>query len=157
MPTSLAAPKRGTRKSLKDNSTNRWNQKLLSLNIQNNFLNITELEAENHFWRRIMDGLSSGQLSFLLRAGSASLPKPMNLQRYRIQVSSHCKLCQRPQSTTGQVVSTCPETLKQGRYTWRQDSILLSHLHMYVNVLAILSSPGGPQSSMSIHSPSFQQ
>ena len=93
---------------------------------QNKALSIIELEAENHFWRRIMDGLPSGQLSFLLRAGSETLPTPMNLQRYKIQVSSHCKLCQRPQTTTGHILSACPEALEQGRYTWRHDSVLLS-------------------------------
>ena len=125
-PTSLAALKRGTRKSLKDHSTKCWNQKLSSLCVQNKFLNITELEAENHFWRRIMDGLPSGQLSFMIRAGSDTLPTPMNLQRYKIQVSSHCKLCQRPQATTGHILSPCPQALEQGRYTWRHDSVLLS-------------------------------
>ena len=62
-----------------------------------------------------MDGLPSGQLSFMLRAGSDTLPTPMNLQRYKISVSSHCKLCQGPQATTGHILSTCPEALEQGR------------------------------------------
>ena len=90
------------------------------------FLSIIELEAENHFWRKIMDGLPSGQLSFLLRAGSDILLMPMNLQRYKIQVSSHCKLCQRPQTITRHILSACPEALEQGRYTWRHYSVLLS-------------------------------
>ena len=124
-PVSLAARKKETRKLMKENSTNRWNQKLSTLCVQNKFLNITELEAENHLWKRIMDGLPSGQLSFMLRAGSDTLPTPMNLQRYKIQVSSHCKLCQRPQATTGHILSACPEALEQGRYTWRHDSVLL--------------------------------
>ena len=93
---------------------------------QTKFLSITELEAENHFWRRIMDGLPSGQLSSLLRAGFDTLPTPMNLQRYKIQVSSHCKLCQRPQTTTGHILSACREALEMGRYTWRHDFVLLS-------------------------------
>ena len=125
-PVSLAARKRETRKFLKENSTNRWNQKLSTLCVQSKFLNITELETENHLWRRIMDGLPSGQLSFMLRAGSDTLPTPMNLQRYKIQVSSRCKLCQRPQTATGHILSACPEALEQGRYTWRHDSVLLS-------------------------------
>ena len=74
-----------------------------------------------------MDGMPSGQLSFMLKAGSDTLPTPMNLQRCKIQVSSHCKLCQRPQATTGHILSACPEALEeQGRYTWRHDSSLQS-------------------------------
>ena len=34
-----------------------------------------------------MDGLPSGQLSFMLKAGSDILPTSMNLQRYKIQSS----------------------------------------------------------------------
>ena len=132
---SLMAFKRETRKSLKNSSTCRWNQKLSSLCVQNKFLHITELEAENHFWRRIMDGLPSGQLSFMLRAGSDTLPTPMNLQRYKIQVSSHCKLCQGPQATTGHILSACPKALEQGRYTWRHDSVLLSLVKSLEKVL----------------------
>ena len=114
------------RQSLKINSIIGWNQKLSSLCVQNKFLIITEPEADNHFWRLIMDGMPSGQLSFMVKAGSDTLPTPMNLQRYKIQVLSHCKLCQRPQATTGLILSTCPEALEQGRYTWRHDSVLQS-------------------------------
>ena len=103
--------------------------------VKNKFLHITELEAENHFWRRIMDGLPSGHLSFMLRAGSDTLPTPMNLQRYKIQVSSHCKLCQGPQATTGHILSACPEALEQGRYTWRHDFVLLSLVKSLEKVL----------------------
>ena len=125
-PTSLKALKRIMRQSLKINSIIGWNQKLSSLCVQNKFLIITEPEADNHFWRLIMDGMPSGQLSFMVKAGSDTLPTPMNLQRYKIQVSSHCKLCQRPQATTGHILSACPEALEQGRYTWRHDYVLQS-------------------------------
>ena len=73
-----------------------------------------------------MNGMPSGQLSFMLKAGSDTLPTLMNLQRYKIQVSAHCKLCQRPQATTGYILSVCPKALEQGRYTWRHDSFLQS-------------------------------
>ena len=73
-----------------------------------------------------MNGMPSGQLSFMLKAGSDTLPTPMNIQRYKVQVSSHCKLCQRPQATTGHIISACPEALEQGKYTWRHDSVLQS-------------------------------
>ena len=57
-----------------------WNNKLHDLTVQNKFTDITELEAQNRVWNRIRDGLPTGQLSFLLRAGSDTLPTPMNLK-----------------------------------------------------------------------------
>ena len=35
----------------------------------------------NQVWKRIMQGLPSGQMSFLLRAGTDTLPTPLNLRR----------------------------------------------------------------------------
>ena len=84
-----------------------------------------------------MDGMPSGQLSFMLKAGSDTLPTPMNLQRYKIQVSSHCKFCQRPQAMTGHFLSACPEALEQGRYTWRHDSVLQSLVRSLEKALPI--------------------
>ena len=58
---------------------NSYSDARLTLSSQIKFLNITELEAENHYWRRIVDGLPTGQLSFLLRAGSDTLPNANEL------------------------------------------------------------------------------
>ena len=119
-PTSLKALKRITRQSLKINSMTGWNQKLSSLCVQNKIFIIIEPEAKNYFWRLIMDGMPSGQLSFMVKAESDTLPTPPNLQRYKIQV------CQRTQAMTGHILSACPEALEQGRYIWRHDSVLQS-------------------------------
>ena len=39
------------------------------------------LGEETKIWSRIVDGLLKGQLPFLLKAGSDTLPTPMNLYR----------------------------------------------------------------------------
>ena len=40
-----------------------------------------------------MDGLQAGQLSFLLRASSNTLPTPLNLKRWNFRVDAKCDLC----------------------------------------------------------------
>ena len=103
-----------------------WNNKLDSLTVQNKFTDITELESQNRVWNRIRDGLPAGpgQLSFLLRAGSDTLPTPMNLKRWKIKCDAKCPLCDSPWCTTHHILSGCPVALSQGRFTWRHDCAL---------------------------------
>ena len=44
-------------------------------------------------WNRIQQGLPAGQLSFLLRAGSDTLPTPLNLRQWKLQTEACCDLC----------------------------------------------------------------
>ena len=101
-----------------------WDSKLEQLTVQWKFLDITELEARNGVWNRIQAGLPAGQLSFLLRAGSDTLPTPLNLKRWRMRIDSRCALCSHHLPTTHHILSACPIALEQGRYTWRHDSTL---------------------------------
>ena len=72
-----------------------------------------------------MDGLPAGQLSFILRAASDTLPTPLNL-KYRLDAK--CHLCSSNRATTAHILNGCPIAVEQGRYTWRHDSILLKLL-----------------------------
>ena len=112
------------RKIYRESRVTSCDTKLAQLTVQNKFLSVTQLEAVNHVWRRIMDGLPAGQLSFLLRAGTDTLPTPLNLKRWRIRVDSRCHLCMNRSPTVHHILSNCPEALKQGRYTWRHDCAL---------------------------------
>ena len=103
-----------------------WNDKLSQLSVQRKFLEVTELEEKNCVWKRILQGLLVGQLSFLMRAGSDTLPTPLNLRRWRIKVESKCYLCENRLPTVHHILSNCPTALTQGRYTWRHDSTLKS-------------------------------
>ena len=62
----------------RDSRVKHWNDKLSELTVQCKFTAITELESQNNVWRRIQKGMPAGQLSFLLRAGSDTLPTPLN-------------------------------------------------------------------------------
>ena len=91
-----------------------WNDKLNQLTVQRKFLAITELEAINKVWGRIQTGLPAGQLSFLLRAGSDTLPTPLNLRRWKMRVDSRCPLCSHHYPTIQHILSACPTALQQG-------------------------------------------
>ena len=101
-----------------------WNDKPSELTVQSKFIAITELEFQNSVWKRIQKGMPAGQLSFLLRAGSDTLPTPLNLKRWRIRPNAKCPLCDNPWPTVQHILNGCPVSLSQGRYTWRHDSAL---------------------------------
>ena len=71
-----------------------------------------------------MWGLPPEKLSFILRAASGTIPTPMNMARWKIQIVSKCPLCGYLRSTTKHFLNGCQTALTQGRYTWRHDSIL---------------------------------
>ena len=74
------------KKSITDLKAKHWNHHLQTLTVQNKFLNITSLESTENVWSKLMRmGLPQGQLSFLLKAGSDTLPTAMNLRRMKIQ------------------------------------------------------------------------
>ena len=68
--------------------------------------------------------MPAGQLSFLLRAGSDTLPTPLNLRRWRLRPDAKCPLCSNQWPTVQHILNGCPVSLAQGRYTWRHDSAL---------------------------------
>ena len=54
---------------------------LKNLTMQSKILEVAELENSNQVWKRIMQGLPAGQMSFLLRAGTDTLPTLLNLRQ----------------------------------------------------------------------------
>jgi len=63
---------------------------LQTLSVPFKFGDLAELEASCRNWNRLLSGLHPGQLSFLLRAASGTLPTAMNLQQWNIQYSAKC-------------------------------------------------------------------
>ena len=114
--------KKGARKLATARQVEDIETKLKSLQVQNKFGDIIELDHEEstRTWRRIIDGMLAGQLSFILRCGFDTLSSPMNLHRWRIQLHSHCPLCKSPQATVNHILNGCPIALEDGRYSWRR-------------------------------------
>ena len=135
-----------------------WDDHLNNLTVQNKFKSICQLESDNHVWDRIQRGLPPGQLSFLLRAGSDTLPTPLNLKRWNLRVDSKCHLCGSSTPTVFHILNGCPVALDQARYTWRHDSVLWrfdkairSHMlegdHLYSDISG-LRAHENPQSTV---------
>ena len=78
--------KESLQKSMANLQDNHWNQHLGTLSVQNKFSNIVSLESAESVWSKLMRvGIPQGQLSFLLKAGSDTLPTAINLKRMKIQ------------------------------------------------------------------------
>ena len=71
-----------------------------------------------------MLGCNPGQLSFILRVASDTLPTPVNLKRWNIQCGSKCSLCGYSQPTTAHILGGCSVVLSQGHFTYRHDGVL---------------------------------
>ena len=85
---------------------------------------MVRLENSNHIWKRETMGLPSGQMSFLLRAGTNTLSTSLNLRWWRLRDDSSCPLCGQTGPTIHHILSNCPEALQQGGYTWQHNSVL---------------------------------
>jgi len=110
--------------NIKSNTASHWNTHLSSLSVQCKLTEAVNLEQESQVWKRIRDGLPAGQLSFILRAASDTLPTPLNLRRWKIQCGAKCPLCGNSRPTVAHILNGCPVALEQGRYTWRHDCVL---------------------------------
>ena len=60
----------------------------------------------------------------ILYSPTDTLPTPLNLAYWRIQVDPKCPLCGNPRPTTAHVLNGCQRGLEQGRFSWRHDCIL---------------------------------
>ena len=99
--------------------------------------------AESHFWNCLAASLPAGQLSFLLWAGTNSLPIPMSLWRWHYCVSSSCPLCNSPNPTIAHILNSCQEALNQGTYMWQHSIVLsivskMNYLPLWNSMLASL-------------------
>ena len=68
---------KSTRAIIKQASIEHWDSHLSTLSVQNKFSESVLLEQECQVWKRIMEGLPAGQLSFILCAASDTLPTPL--------------------------------------------------------------------------------
>ena len=96
---------------LRDHIASQCRDHLQTLSVQSKFKGSVELEESCKTWNRLLSGFHPGQLSFLLRAASDTLPTAVNLQRWSIQCEAKCSLCDSHRTTTAHVLSCCPTAL----------------------------------------------
>ena len=104
--------------------------------MQSKLTEAVNLEKESQVWKRIRDDLPAGQLSFILRAASDTLPTPLNLRRWKIQCRAKCSLCGNSRPTVAHILNGCSVALEQGRYTWRHDCVLSTSTSMLRSYLS---------------------
>ena len=97
---------------------------LQSLTVQSKFEGSAMLESSCKTWNRLLKGFHPGQLSFLLRATSDTLPTAVNLQRWSIQCKAKCLLCDSQRLTTAHILGSCPAALNQLQYTYHHNQVL---------------------------------
>ena len=95
---------------------------LETLVVQNAVTEVFPLEEETRRWKRLLTGLPAGQLSFVLKAATGTLPAPMTLRRMGFQVETKCPLCDSPCCTARHILNSCPDALN--RYKWRHNQAL---------------------------------
>ena len=118
------ALKAAVAKQLNTHNAAKWDAQLDGLQVQSKFKDIVTLESDCPVWNRIISGIPSRQMPFVLCAGSDTLPMPLNLARWKIQSNPRCPLCSVRNPTTLHILNGCVSALNQGRYTWRHDSVL---------------------------------
>ena len=109
---------------------------LQKLTVQSKFSSSAELERSCKTWNRLLAGFHPGQLSFLLRAASDTLPTAVNLRRWSIQCDAKCLLCDCTRPTTAHVLNGCPVALTQQRYTYRHYQVLSILATMLTKIFA---------------------
>ena len=85
-------------------------------------------------------GFNPGQLSFLLRAASDTLPTAVNLRRWCIQSDVHCTLCASSHPTTAHILGGCTVALTQQCYTYRHDKVLYLLASWLIDIFVGFSS-----------------
>ena len=98
--------------------------KILSLSVQSSWTNWDELIQVDLKWNEMMYGMSPSLLSFWLNAVQNTLPDPTNLRRWGKQFQASCALCKWKNCTLQHILCSCKEALKQGRISFRHDSVL---------------------------------
>jgi len=76
---------------------------LNQLTVQCKFLDSAKLESSFRTWNKLLAGFYPGQLSFLSRASSDTLPTEVNLRHWHIQCDSKRALCDSIRPTTAHV------------------------------------------------------
>ena len=93
--------------------------------IQGDWLNFDAVLEADPSWNLLIYSIPQELLKFLLNSTHNILPISENLRRWgKTVVDLKCCLCGFSNPTLKHILIACSMALKQGRYTWRHDSIL---------------------------------
>ena len=75
-------------------------------------------------WNHLIHQMTEGEFKFCLNATLDTLPTPHNLRLWGKTDCDKCSLCGHTPGTLSHILSHCPVALRQGRYTWRHNTVL---------------------------------
>ena len=91
------------------------------------------LPSSTNSWYRVLESMPRSIYNFSIRYLNNTLPNRSNMVRWSAGTSTLCNFCPNPQ-TLGHVVGACPAALKDGRYTWRHNSILFNFARVLTGI-----------------------
>ena len=98
--------------------------RLLDLVRNGDFTTWDNIISSDIHWYDMIYDLNESVVSFRLNAISNALPSPYNLQKWGLKGQGKCQLCNKRAATAAHILSNCYVAVRQGRYTWRHNSVL---------------------------------
>ena len=80
-------------------------------------------------WQKVCERLPQNIFIFVRKAIILQLANNTNLFWRKRFLSSDCGLCNTKKQTQLSILNNCPEAVRNGRYTWRHDTILFTICH----------------------------
>ena len=97
--------------------------KAVQMGVQGRWSAWENAKQRNISWKNMMD-ISPRLLQFLIGSTYDTIASPANLTRWGLKDDNTCHLCGETMCTTSHILSGCPISLQQGRYTWRHNRVL---------------------------------
>ena len=121
---STSRTKRALKKTINEEVKIEWNTKVQKLTMPGDLANLLIEEEESVTWQSILRKMPRNVMSFATRLASNTLASPDNLKSWGKRKFGNCPLCSLKSCTLAHITNMCPVSLKQGRYTWRHNSVL---------------------------------
>ena len=89
---------------------------------QGKILELSQLEQNDATWKGYIFNLPRGTMKFSLNSAIDTLPTKVNLKLWGKMTNDKCRCGRR--ETINHILNGCDHSLKEGRYTYRHDSVL---------------------------------
>ena len=121
----------------------------LKLQLQCHWMSWENYIKTNFSWKNIL-ALPPNLISFCISATYNVLPSPSNLYRWQKIQDPSCTLCGKHVCTIAHILGACNFSLKQGRFTFRHDSVLSSLVSVLKTFIKTIK-PTNPNKRNAIH------
>ena len=112
-------------KKVRDDENNRITNELMSSRLVLRSMWNFSLSTARKYWYTAFENMPKNIYNFTMRYMNNTLPTMKNMKMWKKLYSSDCKFCQQTE-TLGHVVGGCISSLREGRYNWRHDSIIVN-------------------------------